>query len=142
PAVRNCEEAIQYCSHIPGLPSKNLFLHDPKSNRFFLIVLPAYKRLDLKKLAKTVAASRLVFASPQKLEEILKLKPGAVSLFGLLNDPELTTELYIDLEVYNAETVSFHPNLNTKTLGLSKPMLEKFLKTIKHKTAIIKLPAL
>ena len=49
PAVYTCEEADKYNKEIRGIHSKNLFLKDRKSKRFYLIIIPANKSLEMKK---------------------------------------------------------------------------------------------
>ena len=119
PAVFTCEEAEIHCAHIPGLACKNLFLKG-KSGRYFLLILPANKRTDLKKFAQTVGETKVSFASPEAMKEKLHLEPGSVSPFGLINDTEKSVEVHIDKEVHDAAIVGFHPNRNTATLELSK----------------------
>jgi len=82
---------------------------------------------------------QITFASPEVLLEKLGLEPGAVSLFGLLNDKNHEVEIYIDKKVYNADIVSFHPNRNTASLELSKDMFRKFLQAIENKIEVIDL---
>lgn len=138
PAVYTCEEAEKYCSDIPGLACKNLLLKDKKGRRYFLIVLPAAKRANLKRIGKIAGESKVSFASPEALKEKLGLKPGAVSPFGLLNDKNHEVEVYIDKAVYNANIVSFHPNRNTASLELTIEMFRKFLQTLENKVHVIK----
>ena len=66
PAVFTCEEAEKYCGDIPGLPCKNLLLRDKKKRRYFLLILPAEKRADLKKIGETVGESKVSFARDRK----------------------------------------------------------------------------
>lgn len=136
PAVYTCEEAEKYYGDIPGLACKNLFLRNKGRNRYFLAILPANKKADLKKLSD-VAGDKLTFASPEELKDKLGLEPGAVSPFGLVNNIDRTVEVYIDKEVSDADIVSFHPNRNTATLELTGEMFKKFLKTTNNKIAII-----
>lgn len=138
PAVYTCEEAEKYCSNIPGIPSKNLLLRNKKANRYFLLVLPATKKTDLKKFEKLVG-EKISFANSEALKEKLDLDPGSVSPFGLINDTTKSVEVYIDSDIYNGDIVSFHPNINTETLELSKDMFHKFLQVIDHKVNIINL---
>lgn len=137
PAVYTCEEAEKYCGDIPGLACKNLFLRDKKKKRYFLLILPAQKRSDLKEFAKVVGEEKVTFASSGDLMEKLGLEPGSVSPFGVVNDMKNEVELYIDKEVADADIVSFHPNRNTATLELSKEMFHKFLQSIKNLHTII-----
>ena len=136
-AVYTCEEAEKHCGNIPGISCKNLLLRNKKGTRYFLAILPAEKQTDLKKFAEIVGENRLSFAGGDILKEKLGLESGAVSPFGLINDTDNTVELYIDRDVYDADIVGFHPNVNTATLELSKEMLHKFLQVIGHKVNII-----
>ncbi|MBT5016642.1 prolyl-tRNA synthetase associated domain-containing protein [Candidatus Peregrinibacteria bacterium] len=136
PAVFTCEEAEKHCGNIPGLPCKNLVLKDGKKN-FFMVILPAVKRLDFKKIAQTVEAKKVSFASAEALDQLLGLEVGSVSPFGLLNDQGKKVRLFIDEEVVKAKIVSFHPNVNTATLELRNKDFFKFLEAIKCKPQII-----
>ncbi|PIR02890.1 MAG: hypothetical protein COV60_03205 [Candidatus Magasanikbacteria bacterium CG11_big_fil_rev_8_21_14_0_20_43_7] len=137
-AVFTCEEAEQHCADIPGLACKNLFLRNKKRSRYFLLVLPAQKKIDIKAFAEIVGEkNKLTFASADELRELLRVDPGSVSVFGILNDKNHDVELYIDKEVYDADVVSFHPNVNTKTLELDIENFHAFLETIKQQANIV-----
>lgn len=137
PAVFTCEEAQKHCSNVPGVASKNLFLRDDKKRRYFLVILSSKKRADLKNLAQLLGVKRVSFANDSELKEKLGLEPGAVSIFGLLNDSNLQVELFIDKDFYESSVVNFHPNRNTASVELKKEMLEKFLEIIEHKVNVI-----
>lgn len=136
PAVYTCEEAEKYCGNIPGLACKNLLLKGKKSGNYFLVILPAEKRADLKKLGKMANDDQITFASAEELQEKLGLEAGAVSPFGLLNDKNNEVEVYIDRKVYYADIVSFHPNRNTASLELSGEAFRKFLQIINHRVKV------
>jgi len=87
--------------------------------------------VDFKKLFSELCCKRLQFASSVLLEEKLNLKAGSVSLFGPLNDENNEVELVIDDDVYNADIVSFHPNINTATIELEKDMFYQVLGLLK-----------
>ncbi len=139
PAVFTCEEAEQYCGHIPGLPCKNLFLRDEKKKVYFLCILPAAKRADLKQIAKIAGEKRISFANANMLLELLGLTPGAVSPFGLLNDRESCVKVLVDRDVWEADRVSFHPNRNTASLELTGEMFRRFLEELKNIRKVIDL---
>lgn len=128
PAVFTCEEAEKHCSHIPGLPCKNLFLRNEKKRAYYLCILPAGKRADLKQIAEIAGEKSISFANAEKLEEFLGLTPGAVSPFGLINDTANSVHVLVDRDVWEADIVSFHPNRNTASLELTGEMFRKFLK--------------
>ena len=116
PAVFTVEEARKLTSFIPGMHCKNLFVKDIKRRKFYLVTLSASKRLDFKALEKLTNWPRLIFADEAELREYLDLSKGAVSPLGLVNDTSNQVEYIVDKEVWNAEIVSFHPNINTETL--------------------------
>lgn len=137
-AVFTCEEAEKHCADIQGLACKNLFLRNNKHNRFFLLVLPAKKKMDIKKFGEIVGEkNKLSFAHADELKEKLQLDPGSVSVFGILNDDKHEVELYIDKDVYDADIVTFHPNVNTATLELSREMFHRFLDMIEYGENIV-----
>ena len=121
---------------ISGLRTKSLFLKD-ESNNFYLITLPAEKRLDIKNLKSELNLKELFFASPEELKSELNVSPGSVSMFGIINSSK--TELILDESIFSAEIVCFHPNINTSTLELNKKNIENFFNSLKYKKKIIKL---
>ena len=62
----------------------------------------------------------------------LGLTPGAVSPFGLINDPGHRVEVAIDVAVRDAARVAFHPNVNTATLVVSGADFQRFLAAVGH----------
>ena len=127
PPVFTVEEAEKHWEEISGAHCKNLFLRNKKGNRHYLVVLESAKRADLKALEKQLGEDRLSFASPERLMRYLGLDTGAVSPFGLLNDGQKEVRVIIDQDLQEAETVNFHPNVNTATIGLSFSDFQKFL---------------
>ncbi len=137
PAVFTVEESKFLKSKIPGMHCKSLFLKDEK-RKFYLVCMNAFKRLNMKGLRKKMGLSgKLQFASPEELKEELNLTPGSVSIFGMIYAKK--TKLIIDLEVWNADIVGFHPNINTSTWEIKHIDLEKFYNSIKAGREIINL---
>lgn len=132
PAVFTCEQAEIFHELVPGMPGKNLFLVDKKRGRIFLVILPVMKKADLKFLANIFGVSKLSFGSPDLLMEKMWLEPWSVSPFGLINNNDNDIEVYIDTEIYTAELVNFHPNINTASLSLTHEMFQKYLEIIPH----------
>jgi Ala-tRNA(Pro) deacylase len=137
PAVFTCDDAEIHCKNTPGTPGKNLFLRDKKGKRYFLVILPASKRADLKWVGEVVGDSKISFASPERLKEKLDLTPGAVSPFGLINDAENEVEVLVDQDMYDAEVVNFHPNRNTASVEITNEMFHKLLELFGNKFSII-----
>lgn len=138
PAVYTCEEAEKhsYTQGIKGIHSKNLFLKNRKSNKFFLVLLPAKKQFNFK-IFEGILNEKLKFANENNLKEILNLTPGAVSPFGLINDKEHKVKVLIDKEIWESDFVSFHSNINTETLELTKENFHKYIKSLNNEVEII-----
>lgn len=134
PAVFTCEEAKKHhiYNNIRGVHSKNLFLKDKKSRRFYLLIIPEDKKANMDDIGLLVN-DKLKFANEVDLKELLGLTPGSVSPFGLINDKEHKVEILIDKEIWESEYVSFHPNINTETLELSKDDFHKYITTLGNK---------
>lgn len=117
--------------NLDGIGCKNLFLKN-KDNKFYLVVLPDKKRANIKEIEKIVDAKNLSFASPDTLEEILKLKPGSVTPLGIMNDKENKVTVILDKELQNNH-VLIHPLINTKTVSIYYDDLIRFIEYFKHK---------
>lgn len=138
-AVFTCEEADLHCKHVPGIPAKNLFLKEDKGDQFFLVILPAHKKLNMNALASLLEVKKLRFASEAELKEILGLTPGSVSILGLINDTEKKVQLIIDEQMWNANTVNFHPNINTESLVFEKEVFHRMTKILCERYKVEKL---
>lgn len=118
---------------IEGIKCKNLFLRNAKGDTHYIIILDEDKRIDLKLLAKQIGSTRLSFASEERLFELLKLIPGSVTPFGIINDVNSEVIVLIDRSLVNERLMNFHPNVNTATIGISYADLEEFIKWHKNK---------
>lgn len=113
-----------------GLPCKNLFLKS-KKGQYFLLVLPAEKRGDLKNVASSLGLPRLSFAAEQELLDILFLHPGSVTPLSLVNDTEKKVTLILDGDL-KGNRLLLHPNTNTATISLTFDDLLRFVRYVDH----------
>jgi Ala-tRNA(Pro) deacylase len=142
PPVFTVEEAQKHWTDVPGVHCKNLFLRNYKGNRHFLVILEATKRADLRELSRALGTDRLSFGSDERLMRCLGLTPGSVSPFGLINDGKKAVEVVIDEDLKRADSVCFHPNINTATVNLGYADFERFLAWTGHPVKWVKLGAL
>ena len=140
PAVYTVSEAKKLSPEMDGASTKNLFLRDKKGIRHFLVVVPQDKQVDLKELSSILEASRLSFASPDRLKKYLGIEPGSVSILALLNDPEKTVEVFVDNELWNAEIILCHPLVNTSTLAITRNGIKQFLEKTGHNLMLVEIP--
>lgn len=142
PAVFTVPEAKIHSGHIPGTHCKNLFLKNKKSGQLYLVTIPYDKRLDLNQFRKMIDAPKVRFAGPEDLLEFLGITPGAVSPIGLVNDTNNKVIFIVDEEIWNADEVCCHPNVNTETLQIPGLEFQKLTKATGTTMEIRKLPYL
>ena len=96
PALFTVTQSRELRGDLPGGHTKNLFLKD-KKGRFFLVSCREDADVDLKRLHERLGASgRLSFGSAAQLMEKLGVDPGAVTLFGVVNDTAKEVTVAID----------------------------------------------
>lgn len=132
PAVFTCAEAELHRPDVPAISTKNLFLCDKKARRFFLVVTACEKTVKLDALSAQLGVPHLRFGSEGNLERLLGVTRGAVTMMGLANDTQVQVELWIDAEIWQGDTFLSHPLVNTATLVLAKPELERFFTLTGH----------
>lgn len=127
PPVVTTQEADEFIVGIPGVRTKSLFLTNKKKNQFYLLITDDSKRLDMDHFAHQVDQKKIKFASEELLQSIMKLEPGQVSIFGLMNDTANKVKLFFDKDIMNESRMSFHPNDNTRTIFLTTEDLLSFI---------------
>jgi Ala-tRNA(Pro) deacylase len=61
---------------------------------------------------------------------LMGLMPGSVSPFGLINDEGKEVHLFLDANLRNYPSLSFHPNDNTATVVITQEMFAKYLEAV------------
>lgn len=134
----DCVE-IEETLEIPSC--KNLFLHNARKTRYYLLLMPSEKHMDAARLAHEIGETRFSFGSAQAMKEMLGIEPGSVSLLALINDPDEKVRLLIDEEVLKSEFLGIHPCVNTTSLKIStKDVREKLLPALGHEPILVRLP--
>lgn len=138
----NTMEACNAIDEVLGVPMcKNLFLCNRQETEFYLLMMPGDKPFKTKDLSKQINSARLSFGKPEFMEEFLDIKPGAVSIMGLMNDTGKRVRLLIDKPVLESEYVGCHPCVNTSSLKIqTKDLLDKFLPATGHEVTVVDLP--
>ncbi|MEA4845805.1 MAG: prolyl-tRNA synthetase associated domain-containing protein [Clostridiaceae bacterium] len=128
PPVYTIPEIDDLHMNMQGEHCKNLFVRNDNGNKHYLVLVSQEKKVDLKNLAKQIGSSRLSFASEERLMKHLGLTPGAVTIFGLLNDEEKKVIVIIDESLKKSKYICVHPNVNTASVSITYDDLVKFLK--------------
>ena len=120
------EDSKKLRGKISGTHSKNLFLKN-KKNEFFLFSCEELVKIDLKKISKSLKLGNISFAKQENLEQYLKIKPGSVSPFALLNDDGDFVNFYLEQTLYESKLVNFHPLINTFTITIETNKFIEFM---------------
>lgn len=122
---------------------KNLFLCNRQKTKFYLLMMPGDKVFKTKELTPQIGAGRLSFGDPDDLSRLLDTLPGAVSVMGLLSDPEGHVTLLVDEDVLAGETLGCHPCVSTSSLKLkTADVFEKFVPATGHRPMTVHLDGL
>ena len=120
--VYTSEEAAKVRGMSLNEGAKSLLLKT--KDKFVLVVLSGSKKLDSKKLKKTVGVRDVRFATPADVKEIMGCIVGACYPFGSVAG--LAT--YLDQSLLAQAKISFNPGLHHKSIKIK---LEDYLKVEK-----------
>ena len=126
PAVFTVQEAKRLRGELSGGHSKNLFLKD-KKGQLWLIVALEDREINFKALRTSIGSAQLSFAKPELLMEVLGLRPGSVTPFGVINDTSGRVNVVLDKALMNHTVLNFHPMINTATTRITPDDLRSFL---------------
>ena len=127
PPLFTVEDSKKLRGNINGAHTKNLFLKN-KKNKFYLFSCLESTKIDLKRLKQRLNLGNISFAGEKYLHELLSVKPGAVTPFGLLNDNQKKIKFFFDLKLNNFNSFNFHPLVNTATINIKRNDFYKFFK--------------
>ena len=127
PPLATIEDAKIHWKNYNSGRCKNIFFRNHKGDRHYLVILEYLRQLNIRDLEKRLKQGKLTFASDQRLKKYLGVEPGSVSPFGLINDAVKHVHLFIDEKLNEFDRLTFHPNINTASLVVSKSDFLKFL---------------
>ena len=139
PPAFTTEQADSYIEGMEGVRTKSMFLTNRKKTQYYLLIMDDKKRLDMDDFKVKVGADRIRMASLASLAEKMNLPAGTVSPFGLLNNEEKDIQVYFDKDIVSEDIMTFHPNINEKTIFISTTDLFKFLQDLGYSYQVLEL---
>lgn len=139
PEAPTIEIAAQFYRGEDTTLCKNLFFRNHKGNRHYLVIMDSRHQMDIHSIEKMLRQGKLSFASSERMMKYLGLRPGSVSLFGLVNDKDHDVTLFVDKGLVNVKKVSFHPNDNHASLVISSSDMFKFIENIGNEWRVVDL---
>ncbi len=116
------EEAatIELCEEIEKVIGakicKNLLLCNRQQTKFYMLLIPGDMVFKTKYLSAQINSSRLSFGSGEKMEELLNVTPGSLTVLALMYDKEKQVELLIEKNIFKEKFIGCHPCVNTATV--------------------------
>lgn len=138
-------DTMEICEEIEGTLGaeicKNLFLCNAQATCFYLLLMPGKKAFKTKFLSKQINSSRLSFGSAENMEKYLDIKPGSVSITGLMNDEDKAVNLLIDKDLLELKEIGVHPSVNTSTLKLkTDDIINRLIPALGRSYTVVDLP--
>jgi Ala-tRNA(Pro) deacylase len=121
------------------VPVKTLLVTDEKKQQVWMVAMRGLNRLDMKRLAHAVGAKKLQFVNPERVEDIVGVLPGSVSIFGLLHPGAKNVQVIFDESLLTEPELGFHPNDNTATVFLNPEDVLKIIRETNHDCRILAL---
>ena len=138
PPALTTEQADEFIEGVAGVRTKTMFLTNRKKKNFYLVIMDDTKLLDMDNF-KEIVGEKVKMASAETLMQKMKLAPGVVSLFGLLNNEDKDIKVYFDKAIMGEERMSFHPNTNEKTVFIDIDDMLKFMDAIGYEANVVEL---
>lgn len=138
---------IEACQTIPGVNwneaamCKNVFLCNRQETDYYMVLLRHDRAFRTSVVSKLLQVSRLSFAKPEKLQDMLHLEPGAVNPLSLMFDAQAQITLGVDSALTSYKRLLFHPGVNWLSVELSQQdFIERFLPAIRHNPVMLSIP--
>jgi Ala-tRNA(Pro) deacylase len=138
PPLFTVEESQRLRGDLPGGHCKSLFFKD-KKDRYWLVVTLEDRPVDIKALESRIGSARLSFARPERLMEVLGVKPGSVTPFALINDTERQVAVILDQAMLTHDPLNYHPLHNAATTAIAPKDLVRFIEACGHAPRVVDL---
>jgi Ala-tRNA(Pro) deacylase len=122
---------------LPGGHVKNMFMKD-KRGAIWLATCLEDRQIRIRDLEKEIGARGLSFGREDLLWDVLGVRPGAVTPFGLINEcAPRRVSLALDAQMLERDPLNFHPLHNEATTTISRDGFLKFLTLTGHQPVLV-----
>ena len=125
--VRDMADCLPNEQALGAVMPKNLFLTPKNGKTHWLCIVPAEYAFRTSDISKQLGSARLSFAPADKLEEYLRMKPGAISPLGLVFDAEKHVQLALARSLAQEPVLAFHPCVPDATVAFDSADFFRFL---------------
>ncbi|MBT2601106.1 prolyl-tRNA synthetase associated domain-containing protein [Oceanobacillus sp. ISL-73] len=134
------EDCIEINQKLDMKMVKTLFLCNSKKTKFYLFITTADKPFKSKDFSNALDISRVSFASPEMMEQILGVKIGAATVFGVLMDKGNLVQVVFDKDVLLEEWYGCSDGTTTGYMKVkTKLIVNNFLTYTNHIPTVIEM---
>jgi Ala-tRNA(Pro) deacylase len=134
------EDCIEINQKLDVKMVKTLFLCNSKKTQFYLFITTADKAFKSKSFSHALGISRVSFAPAELMENILGVKIGAATVFGVLMDKDNLVQVVFDKDVLLEEWYGCSDGTTTGYMKFkTKEIVNNFLTYTKHIQTVIEL---
>lgn len=117
---------------------KNIFLSNRQGTAHYLHLMQPDAEFRTSQVSRALGVSRLSFAPPERVAELLNTHPGAVSPLGLWFDRETRVRLVMQRALSDARAFAFHPCDDERTVVMTaSDFFDVFLPAARHAPCFI-----
>lgn len=132
------EDCVEINKKLDMKMVKTLFLCNRQKTKYYLFITCGDKRFDSKKFSNELDISRVSFADENSMDQMLKTKIGAATIFSVLIDKENKINIIIDKDVLKEEYYGCSDGTTTCYLKIkTSDVIDKILGYSKHNKKII-----
>lgn len=134
------EDCIEINQKLDMKMVKTLFLCNRQKTELYLFVTTADKPFKSKDFSNSLGISRLSFAPEELMENILGVKIGAATIFGVLMDKDNLVQVVFDKDVLLEEWYGCSDGTTTGYMKVkTNQIVDNFLSYIKHIPTVIQI---
>lgn len=134
------EDCIEINKKLDMKMVKTLFLCNSKKTNFYLFITTADKPFKSKDFSNALSISRVSFAPAELMEQILAVKIGAATVFGVLMDKENLVQVVLDKDILLEEWYGCSDGTTTGYMKVKTEMIvNNFLTYAKHIPKVIEI---
>lgn len=116
---------------LPGAHCKNMFLKEKKGG-LWLVTCLEHRQIRIRDLEREIGAKGCSFGKEDLLWEVLGVRPGAVTPFAAMNDPEGRVRVVLDRQMMAETVINAHPLHNEATTAIVTADLRRFFALTGH----------
>ncbi len=132
------EDCVEINKKLDMKTVKTLFLRNREKTKFYLFVTTADKPFKSKDFGKALGIPRVSFCSEKMMEDMLGVKIGSATIFGVLMDEDNAVKVVFDKDVLAEEWYGCSDGTTTGYMKVrTNQIIDDFLPHTNHSITLI-----